>query len=162
MSKKKKPEVYKPKTVANKKQFSNRGVIFEVERDSAIGDLMIKMAHWPHCGMDERTSLSFGKWLIKRSKDIKDDRARQLKMARHKIKGALNLKEGDCVECCVDGKNWQGVVFTRTLSRQFLGVPVVFVKWTSGHMNQTMPTQFFADGRLSHKQTKPFLRRTVI
>lgn len=134
-------------------------MIFEVERDSAIGDLMIKMTHWPHCGMGERTSLSFGKWLIKRSKDIKDDQARQLKMARHKIKGALNLKIGDMVTTTWRGKTIGGVVTDLSTHGKFPGVNVVVVSWEDKQIYIDRPCGFFADGRLHHMQTKPVLRK---
>lgn len=70
----KKPEVYRPKTLANKKTFSNRGVIFECERRSPADELAVRMVHWPYCGMDERTCLALSKWLIKRAEDIRNDR----------------------------------------------------------------------------------------
>lgn len=69
MSGKKKAGKPRMQYLHNKKTFSNMGVIFNVEQ---FGESkMIRMGHWPHCGMDAKTALRFGAWLIKRSEDMK-------------------------------------------------------------------------------------------
>lgn len=159
MAKNKKTEVYRPKTVANKKLFSSQGVIFECERDPDYGDLAVKMVHWPQCGMDEHASLAFGKWLIKRSKDIKADRARQVKMAKHRIKGALDLKVGDLVSMKWRGSAIRGTVTDLSEHGRFVGVNVILVTWEDQEIFMDRPYAFFADGRCKHTDTKPVLRK---
>lgn len=87
--KKKNPEVYRPKLLANKKTFSNRGVIYEVERFGSNEELVVRMVHWPHCGMDDSTCVSLAKWLLKRAKDIKNDRKVRAKIAKHAESGKV-------------------------------------------------------------------------
>lgn len=45
----------------SKKQFSHRGVIFEVENG------WIKICHIPYCGMDKSTAKKLAAWLLKRA-----------------------------------------------------------------------------------------------
>lgn len=52
----------------NKKEFSYRGVIFELESKNERNAIV--MCHWPHCGMDSKTARRFADWLYKRADDL--------------------------------------------------------------------------------------------
>ncbi len=58
----------------NKKTFSHRGVIFEIE------DGWIKICHIPLCGMDYKTAFLLSQWLAKRACEM--ERKDALKAAK--------------------------------------------------------------------------------
>lgn len=55
---------FRPKYIRNKKTFSNFGVIFHVE------DGVVKLGHWPYCGMDAKVCRRLAEWLMKRADDL--------------------------------------------------------------------------------------------
>lgn len=68
MGSKKRAKPLRMQYLRNKNTFSNMGVIFNVEQ---FGESkMIRMGHWPHCGMDAKTAKRFGEWLMKRSEEM--------------------------------------------------------------------------------------------
>lgn len=56
----------------NKKVFSHRGVILEVEGP------MIKICHIPYCGMDQDTARKLSIWLHRRAFDLERREANQI------------------------------------------------------------------------------------
>ena len=61
-------------TKANKKYFQNKGVIFELEGPKERNSIV--MCHWPHCGMDAKTTRKFAAWLLKRADDLESQDAK--------------------------------------------------------------------------------------
>lgn len=58
---------YKPKRKANKHEFIDSGVIFEMD---CRGSYIVSMVHWPYCGMSSGVCRRLAKWLLKRADDL--------------------------------------------------------------------------------------------